>query len=127
MARRFPHVQVLGVDLAPVPINPDLLTPNIRFEIDDINLGLPHLAGRFDLVHMRCASGGLPDYPQAITTAAQCLKPGGLLLIVDFDMHLLAEDMLSSQKMASAHQPNGSWVQRFCYGRHSWQCGDANC
>ena len=116
MARKFPHVQVLGVDLAPVPLNPELLTPNISFEMDNINLGLAHHVGRFDLVHMRCTTGGLSDYASAITTAANCLKPGGLLLLVEFEGMFCAEDMVSAQKMATPNQPNGSWIQRFCYG-----------
>lgn len=115
MARRFPHVQVLGIDLAPVPLSPDLVTPNLRFEIDNIMQGLTHHAGRFDLVHMRCVGGGLPDYAQAITYAAQCLKPGGLLIIFDYDMLVCAKDMVSTRKMATPNQPDGSWVQRFFY------------
>jgi hypothetical protein len=39
MAREFPHAQVLGVDLAPVPAEPETLPDNCRFEVDDINLG----------------------------------------------------------------------------------------
>jgi hypothetical protein len=58
MAREFPHASVVGVDLAPVPIEPDSLPPNCRFEVrnpaftvsrklkffqvDDISLGLQH-------------------------------------------------------------------------------------
>ena len=119
MAKRFPWATVLGIDLAPVPLNPDLLTDNIRFEIDNITLGLPHCVGRFDFVHMRCVGGGLPDYAGAITIAARCLKPGGLLIISEIDTFLCAEDMVSSQKMATPNQPNKSWIQRFCYGQHT--------
>ncbi|KIM25780.1 hypothetical protein M408DRAFT_204068 [Serendipita vermifera MAFF 305830] len=115
MARRFPHTQVVGIDIAPVPINPDQLPPNVQFELDDINSGLPRHGGKFNLVHMRCVGGGLPDYAQGITYAAQCLKPGGLLLIVEFDMSFYAEDMVSSQKMATPNQPTGSWLQRYFY------------
>jgi len=119
MARRFPHAQVLGIDLAPVPLSPEQLTPNIRFEIDDLNLGLSHHWGRFDLVHIRFAGGGLPHYAQAITHAAQCLNPGGLLLILELDLQLCAEDKVSAQKMATPSQPDGSWLQRFLYGEEN--------
>ncbi|PVF95009.1 S-adenosyl-L-methionine-dependent methyltransferase [Serendipita vermifera] len=115
MARQFPHTRVLGIDLAPIPLRDDQLPPNISFEIDDINLGLDHLANRFDLVHMRCVGGGLPDYNQGITYAAQCVKPGGLLLIVDYDIQICAEDMVTTQKMATPNQKDGSWFQRFMY------------
>jgi len=117
MARRFPHAQVLGIDLAPVPLTPGQFTTNIRFEIDDMNLGLPHHVGRFDLVHMRCVGGG-SDYSQAITIAAQCVKSGGLLLVLDVDLQLCAEDKVSAQKMATPDQPDGSWLQRYFHGEY---------
>lgn len=116
MAKRFPHAQVLGIDVAPNPLNPELLTPNIEFEVEDINMGLTRFTSRFDLVHMRCVGGGLLDYAQAITNAAQCLKPKGILIVADLDLMLCDEDMVSSQKMATPSQPNGSWFQRFGYG-----------
>ena len=36
MAREFPHCEVLGVDLAPVPLLPENLPENCRFEMDDV-------------------------------------------------------------------------------------------
>src|SRR4051812_37332354 len=107
MAKQFPHASVLGIDIVPVPLKPELLTSNIRFEMDDVNSGLPHYAGRFDLVHMRMVGGGLPEYSEAITTAARCLKPGGVLVVIELDTLLCAEDMVSSQKMFTPDQPNG--------------------
>ncbi|KIM25768.1 hypothetical protein M408DRAFT_203865 [Serendipita vermifera MAFF 305830] len=115
MAKRFPHAQVLGIDVSPNPLNPTLLTANIRFEVEDINTGLAHYANRFDLVHMRCVGGGLLDYTQAITYAAQCVKPGGVLIVADLDIMLCAEDMISSQRMATPDYPQGSWLQRYFY------------
>ncbi|CAG8651721.1 2079_t:CDS:10, partial [Acaulospora colombiana] len=70
---------------------------------------------RFDLVHMRCTASGLPDFAQATTYAAQCLKPGGLLLIVDLDTQLCAEDKVTIQKIATPNQPDGSWLARYFY------------
>lgn len=59
MAREFPHANVVGVDLVPIPVEPERLPLNFQMEIDDINLGLPHFQGRFDLVHLRCVYAGL--------------------------------------------------------------------
>ncbi|PVF95010.1 S-adenosyl-L-methionine-dependent methyltransferase [Serendipita vermifera] len=95
MARQFPHARVVGVDLAPAPLREDQLPPNIEFEIDDINLGLGHFAGRFDVVHMRCLGGGLPDINQGITNAARY--------------------MVTTQKVATPNQKDSSWVRRFFY------------
>lgn len=33
MAARFPHVSITAVDLAPTPIDPEDLPPNLHFEI----------------------------------------------------------------------------------------------
>jgi hypothetical protein len=67
-ATDFPHVEVLGVDLAPTSamyvlpspfLEHELIVnsvppPNCRFEIDDLNLGLEHFFGpTFDIVHAR--------------------------------------------------------------------------
>jgi hypothetical protein len=59
MAKEFPHAKVVGVDLAPIPFEPEQMPPNCQMEIDDINLGLPHFHTRWDIVHMRCVYGGL--------------------------------------------------------------------
>lgn len=115
MARQFPHARVTGVDMSPTPLPEDQLPPNIEFEVDDINLGLEHFAGRFDLVHLRCTASGIQDYTQAITYAARCLKPGGMLLSIEIDTQICAEDMITTQKIATPNQQDGSWLARFLY------------
>lgn len=45
MAKLFPHAQVVGVDLAAVPIPAEGHPPNCNFEMDNINLGLNHFRG----------------------------------------------------------------------------------
>jgi trans-aconitate methyltransferase len=42
MARRFPHCQVVGIDLAPTPMEAANIPENCQFEIDDMTLGLRH-------------------------------------------------------------------------------------
>jgi hypothetical protein len=70
---------------------------------------------------MRLVGAGLPNYAQGITTAARCLKPGGILIIGEFDMNSCAEDMVSSQKMAldTPDEAGNSWIQRYRYGGSS--------
>lgn len=53
MLKEFPHAEITGVDLVPPPLDPEQLPDNFRVEIDDINLGLAHFYGKFDVVHMR--------------------------------------------------------------------------
>jgi 2-polyprenyl-3-methyl-5-hydroxy-6-metoxy-1,4-benzoquinol methylase len=118
MARQFPHTRVTAVDITPTPLSSDQLPPNIDFEVDDIKCGLAQFAGRFDLVHMRSTASGIPDYAQAATYAAQCVRPGGLLLLVEIDTQFSAENMVTIQKIATPNQPDGSWLARFFYGAH---------
>jgi ubiquinone/menaquinone biosynthesis C-methylase UbiE len=55
VARRFPEVEVVGVDLSPAMVEqakgllPDELAPRVRFEVADAN-ELPFEDGSFDLV-----------------------------------------------------------------------------
>lgn len=59
MANKFPHVDIIGLDLAPGIVNEDLVPENCRFELDDANRGLPHFYGQMDLVHMRAVASGV--------------------------------------------------------------------
>lgn len=53
---------IIGVDLAPTPIEPANVPENCQFEIDDITLGLDHYWGQFDVVHARFIVGGLKNF-----------------------------------------------------------------
>ena len=59
MANKFPHVEVIGIDLAPVIVSGHAIPDNCRFELDDINRGLPRFYGQIDLIHMRGISLGV--------------------------------------------------------------------
>ena len=58
-ASRYPHVEVVGTDLAPAIINENNIPMNCRFELDDVNRGLAHFYGQMDLVHMRAVGAGV--------------------------------------------------------------------
>jgi hypothetical protein len=62
MAREFPDCEVLGLDLAPAPIDLELVPANCRFEIDDIDLGMSHYHGQFDMIHARCIGTGVSPF-----------------------------------------------------------------
>ena len=70
-ANRYPHVEVIGTDLAPAIMNENGGPVNCRFELDDVNRGLAHFYDQMDLVHMRAVSAGVSDHcllpiPQAL-------------------------------------------------------------
>jgi hypothetical protein len=63
MAREFPHCEVIGVDLAPAPVDSEHVPVNCKFEIDNINLGLSHYHDHFDVIHARCIGSGVSTIP----------------------------------------------------------------
>jgi len=83
------------VDLAPIPINPEDLPDNCRFEVDDINLGLDHLEGQFDFIHARLVAAGIRDFSKSMLDIERCLKPGGLILWLDADYELYSTSTFS--------------------------------
>jgi hypothetical protein len=119
MAREFPDADVLGVDLAPVPTEPENLPDNCRFEVDDINLGLDHFKGQYDLIHIRLVGSGLKDIHKSMLDVEKCLKPGGLALWLDIDYDLYSGDRFGYKPVASELNPPGAWLQRPIYGRAS--------
>ncbi|KAG8885154.1 hypothetical protein FRB97_001972 [Tulasnella sp. 331] len=89
MAIRFPHVQVLGIDLSPIQPDPAGIPVNCRIEVDDLNLDISHYYNTSSLVHIRNLVAGIRDYPALISQATHCLIPGGLLHVfeIDFDLY----------------------------------------
>lgn len=56
--------------------------------MDDVNLGLDHYEGQFDVVHCRLISSGIRDYYVVIRDAAACLRAGGAADFLEFDFRL---------------------------------------
>ncbi|KAG8830082.1 hypothetical protein FRC17_005476 [Serendipita sp. 399] len=113
IGRRYPNINIVGVDLAPYPLDPDKTVQHCHFELDNIDLGLSHFFDQFDLVHARCIELGLSDYKKLIEEAIFCLRPGGLLILAEIEWQIYEEDMQTPVSPASEQQPDGSWVQRF--------------
>ncbi|KAG8897054.1 hypothetical protein FRC00_004878 [Tulasnella sp. 408] len=91
MAKRYPHAEVVGMDLAPpnFAVTPP---PNVRIECDDANLGLSqYFPESFDVVHCRCITTGIINYRALLEQIYAVLRPGGVLLTVDCDMLVYSE------------------------------------
>jgi hypothetical protein len=116
MAREFPHCEVLGVDLAPVPLPPDSLPPNCRFEMDNISLGLTHLQGQFDMVFARIIGLGLKDFRKSLADMEGCAKPGGILIWIEADYDIYSGWPMVYRPFWSSSNPNGSYTTRVIYG-----------
>ncbi|KAG8966394.1 hypothetical protein FRC03_012029 [Tulasnella sp. 419] len=81
MAQKFPHCEIVGIDLTPtLPKSP--VPVNCKFETDDANYPLEHYANAFDVVHCRAIDGGITDYGNFLNECARALRPGGILLLV---------------------------------------------
>jgi len=116
MATEFPHCEVVGVDLAPVPLPPESLPPNCRFEMDDINLGLFHLRDQFDVVLARAIGLGVKDFQKTLADVQACLKPGGILIWIDADYDLYSGWPAAYRPFWTNSNLNGSYMQRVLYG-----------
>ncbi|KAG8937132.1 hypothetical protein FRC00_007171 [Tulasnella sp. 408] len=95
VAQKFPKVQVVGIDLNPVPIMTE--TPsNCSFEVRDAT-SVESLKGlgqvvKFDVIHIRALDNGIHDYKQVIDNASEVLRPGGVLLLASVGMYAYDEE-----------------------------------
>ncbi|KAF5352407.1 hypothetical protein D9756_005826 [Leucocoprinus leucothites] len=92
VARDFPHCSAVAIDLTPMKVMYDMILhrpenleesvripTNLRGEVDDINLGLEHYYGKFNVVHTRLIAIGVQDYYRLIDQISEVLRPGGLI------------------------------------------------
>ena len=70
MANKFPHVEVIGVDLAPPTLDEHGIPDNCRFELDDVNREIPRFYGQIDLIHVRAISSGVSPPHRLLTHLA---------------------------------------------------------
>ncbi|VDB83046.1 unnamed protein product [Peniophora sp. CBMAI 1063] len=90
MADEFPHAEVLGVDLA--PLQPQWVPANCTFELCDLDtFCLPYESNSFDVVHARNIIAGISNYPHFVHELTRILRPGGVLLLIEFDLRPIAD------------------------------------
>ncbi|VBB81494.1 Putative protein of unknown function [Podospora comata] len=77
VADMFPSAEVIGVDLAPT--QPNLIPPNLSFEIDDIENDWLWGENKFDFIHARELIMSIRDWPRLFRQAKRALKPGSYL------------------------------------------------
>lgn len=100
---------MVGIDL----VSPSLESPppNFQFEIYDMNQGLERFHERFDVVHARMVSAGIKDYKTFVDQAWKCVKPGGVLELVEA-VGIHDENTMVRTGPASDKDPEGSWLSR---------------
>ncbi|PGH35653.1 hypothetical protein GX50_01501 [[Emmonsia] crescens] len=89
MGDRFPSAEVLGNDLS--PIQPAMIPPNVRFEVDDIEDDWSYKT-RFDFIHSRYLASAVADWPRLVKQAYENLNPGGWVEFCDYDFRYRADD-----------------------------------
>ncbi|KAG8885156.1 hypothetical protein FRB97_001974 [Tulasnella sp. 331] len=127
MANRFPHVQVLGIDLSPLQPESAALPMNCRIEVDDLNLDVSHYYQTASLVHIRVLAAGIKDYPGLISQATQCLIPGGLLHIIEPDFRPYSAphiDAVVTGARQKKYSPSGYFLNCLITAMHAKM---ANC
>lgn len=102
-----------------------------RSEVDDINLGLEHFYGDFNVVHAQLISSGvsasviqslsiacvttwvsqIKDYAALIDQIGRVLRPGGMVIILEWDFH--GYDSNRNQIQAETHQLASPWWPRW--------------
>ncbi|KAG7428791.1 Secondary metabolism regulator LAE1 [Fusarium oxysporum f. sp. raphani] len=87
-ADEHPEAEVLGVDLS--PIQPDMVPPNCRFEIDDLEdeWTFKH---PFDFIFIRSMIASFKSWPDILAKAFENLEPGGYIEVQD-NIYPLASD-----------------------------------
>ncbi|KAA1471411.1 hypothetical protein DENSPDRAFT_799321 [Dentipellis sp. KUC8613] len=131
VARDFPNCQAVAVDLVPMqaksvqqldfhlrvfddlPTELSDMPDNLRSEVDDINLGLQHFYGDFNVVHARLISSGIRDYHALIHQISQTLRPGGLIDLMEFDFRVY--DAHHNVISPFLDPSEGSWLSRWMY------------
>ncbi|KAG9127539.1 hypothetical protein FRC07_012555 [Ceratobasidium sp. 392] len=90
MALEYPHVEVVGVDLAPNTTRPP--PPNCRFEFDDVT-----------------------DFKEFINDMGLCLRPGGIILVVEGDLQLYSYLREPQEHAYGDGNPDKSWMARMLF------------
>ncbi|KAG8932994.1 hypothetical protein FRC01_011394 [Tulasnella sp. 417] len=106
VAIRYPNVEVLGLDLAPV--NPSSTPPsNCLFETGDASAGLQRY-GRFDVIQARSVLQGIQDYAALCADVAQVLNPRGVFISLEADAGLYDKNKVKYGPQKKG-DPDFSW------------------
>ena len=90
MAEQFPHATVVGTDLS--AIQPLMIPPNCRFEVDDACLEWTYPANSFDYIHVRELFGCIADWDFFFAEAFNCVRPGGWIEVVEHSVEPISDD-----------------------------------
>ncbi|KAF1813886.1 LaeA-like protein, partial [Eremomyces bilateralis CBS 781.70] len=92
MADKFPHAEVVGLDL--VNIQPEKIPPNLRFRIPrDYEAPWTYGEESWDLIHIQMGCGSVSSWPELYQKIFAHLKPGsGWIEQVEIDFQPRCDD-----------------------------------
>ena len=109
IADQYPSAAVVGTDLSPV--QPTMVPPNLKFEIDDFEQEWTFQKDSFDFIHWRLLLASVSDYPKLFRQAFQHMKPGGYMEIHEVDPGQCCDDGTVTEDSSSVR-----WSQLFYEG-----------
>ncbi|RYO55623.1 hypothetical protein AA0113_g8709 [Alternaria arborescens] len=89
-ADQFPSAEVIGVDISPT--QPTFTAPNVKFELDDVQLEWTYQPNSFDYIHVRCMLGAIQDWAHLYREIYKCTKPGGYIEHLEISIMFKSED-----------------------------------
>ncbi|RYN65472.1 hypothetical protein AA0117_g12136 [Alternaria alternata] len=87
---QFPSAEVIGVDISPT--QPTFTPPNVKFELDDVQLEWTYQPNSFDYIHVRCMLGAIQDWAHLYREIYKCTKPGGYIEHLEISIMFKSED-----------------------------------
>lgn len=81
---QYPSAEVIGTDIS--PIQSPWVPINVKFMIDDCLQDWTWPENHFDLIHIRCMYGCIPDYDELYKKAFHHLKPGAWVQVQEADV-----------------------------------------
>lgn len=88
-ADEYPSAEVLGIDIS--PIQPNLVPPNVKFEIDDIEEEFAH-PQPFDYIHCRYMAYAVKNWSRLVQQVYNHTASGGTAEFTDYDLTYRSDD-----------------------------------
>jgi len=109
MASKFSHVEVIGIDLAPAILDEHAIPNNCRFELGDVNQGLPRFYGQIDLIHMRALCSGVSPrrlFPVHLAVSSLLFSP---TVMSRLSNAILLDNKLCGDRRRARQVPEAGW------------------
>lgn len=90
MGDRYPNAQIEGRDLS--PIQPSMVPPNVRFQVDDFEDEWLHADNKYDYIHVRHTLHSVTDRKALLEKMYTHLKPGGWVEFQELYYHPFTDD-----------------------------------